>query len=126
MKTPSQCRSIQPVVPGLHLLWIRRNYPVAGTEQDLRARYHRENPGWISSPLIALLQQELFDIRGETAVINRELDDVREQTSSTKLRLARLHGDLSTVQGQYAATQRESESTFDEGDLRRNEAAAHR
>ena len=69
--------------------------------------------------LIALLQQELFDIRGETAVINRELDDVRKQESSTKLRLARLHGDLSTVQGQYAATQRDSESTFDEGDLRR-------
>ena len=69
--------------------------------------------------LIALLQEELFEIRGETAVINRELDDVRTQTSSTKLRLARLQGDLSTVRGQYAATQRESESTFDEGDLRR-------
>jgi hypothetical protein len=69
--------------------------------------------------LIALLQQELFEIRGETAVINRDLDDVREQTSSTKLRLARLQGELNTVQGQYAATQREAESTFDEGDLRR-------
>jgi len=69
--------------------------------------------------LIALLQQELFDIRGETAVINRDLEDVREQTSSTKLRLARLQGELNTVQGQYAATQRDSESTLDEGDLKR-------
>ena len=69
--------------------------------------------------LIALLQQELFEIRGETTVLNRELDDVREQTSDTKLRLARLQGELNTVRGQYAATQRESESTFDEGDLRR-------
>ncbi|MDJ0812620.1 MAG: hypothetical protein QNJ23_02760 [Woeseiaceae bacterium] len=69
--------------------------------------------------LIALLQQELFEIRGETTVLNRELDDVKEQTSDTKLRLARLQGELSSVQGQYAATQRESEATFDEGDLRR-------
>ena len=67
--------------------------------------------------LIALLQQELFDIRGETAVINRELEDVRSQTSTTKLKLARLQGDLSKVRGQYAATQRESESVIDEGAL---------
>ena len=69
--------------------------------------------------LIAILQQELFEIRGETTVLNRELEDVQEQTSDTKLRLARLQGDLNEVRGQYAATQRESESTFDEGDLRR-------
>ena len=40
--------------------------------------------------LIALLQQELFDIRGETAVLNRDLVSVREQTSTTKVTLARL------------------------------------
>jgi hypothetical protein len=68
--------------------------------------------------LIALLQQELFDIRGETAVINRDLEDVKVQTSSSKLKLARLQGDLNTVRGQYAATIRESESTIDEGALR--------
>ena len=68
--------------------------------------------------LIALLQQELFDIRGETTIINRDLEDVREQTSSTKLRLARLVGDLSKVRGQYAATQRDSESVLDEGALK--------
>jgi len=68
--------------------------------------------------LIALLQQELFDIRGETTAINRDLEDVREQTSSTKLRLARLVGDLSKVRGQYVATQRDSESVLDEGALK--------
>lgn len=68
--------------------------------------------------LIALLQQELFEIRGETAVINRDLEDVQQQTSSTKLRLARLQGDLNTVRGQYAATQQESEVNQDEGALR--------
>ena len=68
--------------------------------------------------LIALLQQELFDIRGETAIINRELEDVRSQTSTTKLKLARLQGDLSKIKGQYEATQDESESIIDEGALR--------
>ena len=67
--------------------------------------------------LIALLQQELFDIRGETAAINRDLEDVRMQTSDSKLKLARLQGDLNTVRGQYAATQSDSESTLDEGAL---------
>jgi hypothetical protein len=69
--------------------------------------------------LIALLQQELFEIRGETAVINRELEDVQQQTSTTKLRLARLQGDLNKVRGQYAATQQDSETNLDEGALRR-------
>jgi hypothetical protein len=69
--------------------------------------------------LIALLQQELFEIRGETAIINRELEDVQQQTSTTKLRLARLQGDLNKVRGQYAATQKDSETNLDEGALRR-------
>ncbi|MFQ6004277.1 MAG: VWA domain-containing protein [Woeseia sp.] len=69
--------------------------------------------------LIALLQQELFDIRGETAVLNRDLVSVREQTSTTKMTLARLQGELDTVQGQYAATFDDAEeAVIDEGDLR--------
>ena len=60
----------------------------------------------------------MFEIRGETAVINRELDDVRQQTSTTKLRLARLQGDLNDARGQYAATQDQSETNLDEGTLR--------
>lgn len=67
--------------------------------------------------LIALLQEELFDIRGETAVINRDLEDVRMQTSESKLKLARLQGELSTIRGQYEATQTTAESTIDEGAL---------
>lgn len=68
--------------------------------------------------LIALLQEELFDIRGETAVINRDLEDVRMQTSESKLKLARLQGELSTIRGQYERTQTTSESIVDEGALR--------
>ena len=67
--------------------------------------------------LIALLQEELFDIRGETTVLNRELDDVRQQTSESKLRLARLQGERDTVLGQYKASQEDAESTIDEGAL---------
>lgn len=67
--------------------------------------------------LIALLQQELFDIRGESAILNRDLVDVRKQTSDTKIQLARLQGELNTVKGQYAASQSESDSTIDEGAL---------
>jgi len=69
--------------------------------------------------LIALLQQELFDIRGETAVINRDLEEVRLQTSTSKLKVARLQGELNTVRGQYVATQRDSEAILDEGALSR-------
>ena len=68
--------------------------------------------------LIALLQEELFEIRGETAVINRDLEDVRIQTSASKLKLARLQGELSTIRGQYERTQTTAESTVDEGALR--------
>ena len=67
--------------------------------------------------LIALLEQELFEIRGETSVLDRRLKDRREQTSATKLRLARLQGELNTVRGQFQATQQESESILDEGGL---------
>jgi len=59
--------------------------------------------------LIALLQQELFDIRGETAVLNRELVDVREQTSDSKIQLARLQGELSALRGQYRTTRNDHE-----------------
>lgn len=67
--------------------------------------------------LIALLQQELAEIRGETTVLNRDLVSVREQTSNTKIQLARLQGELDTVQGQYAASQREDETYVDEDAL---------
>ena len=68
--------------------------------------------------LIALLQQELFEIRGETAVLNRDLESVRHQSSTAKVRLATLQGDLETVQGQYRLSQLEAESLSDERDLR--------
>jgi hypothetical protein len=67
--------------------------------------------------LIALLQEELFNLRGETTVLDRELKKVREDASSTQRELAQLQGDLNTVRGQFEASQQEEEATIDEGEL---------
>ena len=45
------------------------------------------------------LEEELHEIRGETAVLNRELEAKKEQLSQEKKRLARLQGDLSNIKG---------------------------
>ena len=67
--------------------------------------------------LIALLQEELFNIRGETTVLDRELKKVSEDAASTQLELSRLQGDLNRIRGQYQASQQEEEATIDEGEL---------
>ena len=59
--------------------------------------------------LIVALQQELFDIRGETTVLNRSLKSKQEQLSEEDRRIARLRGDLSTIHGEFAASEQLSE-----------------
>ena len=54
--------------------------------------------------VIARLEEERFEIRGETAVINRELTAKKEQLSEEKIKLARLQGDLSEIEGQFSAS----------------------
>ncbi|MGB5247098.1 MAG: hypothetical protein WBM54_10930 [Woeseia sp.] len=74
--------------------------------------------------LIALLEQELFDIRGDTAVLNRELTSRRKITTDTRLTLAQLQRELDKVQGQYKLlTEDDPEMEVDEGEL---EAARQR
>ena len=53
--------------------------------------------------LLVKLQQELFDIRGETVVINRQMQSVEEQLSTSQDLVARLQGELSSVRGRYEA-----------------------
>ena len=53
---------------------------------------------------ILRMEEELVAIRGETLVLNRDLTARIEQLSEEKDRLARLQGDLSVLQGQFAAT----------------------
>lgn len=64
--------------------------------------------------VIAELQAELFDIRGETRVVNRDLNAKQEQLSSIKERVARLRRDLSDVQGEFQSSQQLSEESTDE------------
>lgn len=60
------------------------------------------------------LQEQLFAIRGETTILNRELNAKREQLSSLDERIARLRRDLNDVQGRYRATAQLSEDTSEE------------
>ncbi|MDM3870725.1 VWA domain-containing protein [Porticoccus sp. W117] len=49
------------------------------------------------------LQKELFDIRGETTVINRQLRSKEEQLSNLQLKIARLQEQLASVEKQRKA-----------------------
>src|SRR5690606_33422612 len=44
------------------------------------------------------LQEELFDIRGQTDILNRDLQARQQQLAEARERIARLQGDLSKVQ----------------------------
>ena len=67
---------------------------------------------------VAKLQAELYEIRGETDVLNRDLKGRIEQLSTERSKLARLQGDLSTVKGQYNTSEKEAEiQNAEEGQL---------
>jgi len=59
--------------------------------------------------LIRRLQEEIFEIRGETAILNRDLISRQEQISRNNEKIARLRGDLSRIQGEFSASDQESE-----------------
>jgi hypothetical protein len=59
--------------------------------------------------LVARLQEELYEIRGETNVLERDLTAKVEQLSDERDLIARLRGDLSDIQGEFAATNELSE-----------------
>jgi Skp family chaperone for outer membrane proteins len=60
--------------------------------------------------LVARLEAELHEMRGDTTVLNRELTDRQEQLSKSREKLARLKGDISSVRGRYATTRNEHEA----------------
>ncbi len=69
--------------------------------------------------LIAKLQEELFDIRGETLVVNRALGKVQTETSETRMRLTTLQKELNTIQGQFDLINTDDPLlNLDEGELR--------
>ena len=60
--------------------------------------------------LVERLEQEIFEIRGETTILNRDLTEKQEQLSQHREKLARLKGDLSKVRGEHHATENELET----------------
>ena len=60
---------------------------------------------------IEKLQEELFDMRGTSVVLERELRGRIEQLSEEQRRVARLRGDLSAIEGKHKASIYEEEST---------------
>jgi len=69
--------------------------------------------------LIALLQEELFQIRGETTEVTRVLGRVRLETSETKMKLSTLQKELNTIQGQFdLINSNDPALNLDEGDLK--------
>jgi hypothetical protein len=60
--------------------------------------------------LVEKLEQEIYRIRGETTVLNRDLTEKQEQLSVHREKLARLKGDLSSVRGEHHATRNELET----------------
>jgi len=56
------------------------------------------------------LEQELFDIRGETIILNRDLTEKQEQLSVHRGKLARLKGSLSTIKGEFANAQSDADT----------------
>ena len=59
--------------------------------------------------VIIRLEEELVKIRGETAMLNRDMKAKKEQLSKEKIRLARLQGDLSKIKGQFSPSKAESQ-----------------
>jgi len=55
------------------------------------------------------LQEERFELRGETEILNRDLTERERQLSEVKQKLARLRGDLSDVRGQHQASSQDAE-----------------
>jgi uncharacterized coiled-coil protein SlyX len=60
--------------------------------------------------LVQRLELEIFRIRGETTVLNRDLTEQQEQLSRHREKLARLKGDLSLVRGEHHSTRNEHEA----------------
>jgi len=63
---------------------------------------------------ITELQEQLFAIRGETAIFNRDLNAKHEQLSATKDRIARLQRDLDDARGRYQTSNQLSTEITDE------------
>ncbi|MEP4486988.1 MAG: VWA domain-containing protein [Halioglobus sp.] len=60
--------------------------------------------------LVADLQEQVFEIRGETRILNRDLNAKREQLSEYEERIAILRGQLASTRSRYDSIQVETNS----------------
>ncbi len=68
--------------------------------------------------IVQSMEEELERLRGETTVVNQELVSAKEQTSEVEDRVARLQGDLSSIEGRYKATSQSAQvASIVEGQL---------
>lgn len=63
------------------------------------------SPNTTDNGLVRDLQKQLFEIRGETNIYNRDLTDAKEQLSDWKERIARLTGDKNNSENQLSNLQ---------------------
>jgi hypothetical protein len=61
------------------------------------------------SGLLLELQKQLVEVRGQTTVINRDFQGVRQQVSTETEKIARLQGDLSSVKGEFEGSKKDME-----------------
>ncbi len=59
---------------------------------------------------VAELQQQVFQIRGETKILNRDLNAKQEQLSDYEQRIAILRGQMASVKSRYDSLQVETSS----------------
>ena len=60
--------------------------------------------------LVAELEQQVYELRGETTVLNRNLKTRQRQLAEEQRKVARLQQDLVKVRGEFAATQESLET----------------
>ncbi len=63
---------------------------------------------------ITELQEQLFTIRGETTILNREMNAKHEQLSALTERIARLSRDLDDIEGRFQSSRQLSDEVTDE------------
>jgi hypothetical protein len=92
------CCGFGAIILLLVLTDVGRPIVIERSEKDLKAQ-------------ILALQQQLFDLRGETDVLNREMEGRKKILNTEQLKAAQLAGDLSKIRGEFKASKGEASVT---------------